>query len=187
MLNNMERLAEAGTANLGASFIVTRDNYKGICSAATAAKDVGATYFRVGAMYGPQMESYYEGIEGDIALRILMAQGDHGDFVFDQFTTRLNFMARKPKNPFCGYQLLNVYIGGDQKVYRCCEYAYNDHGYLGDLTNQSFRQWFESQETDEKYRCFDATKCVTCPFHTKNELIEFITRQDISETHPEFP
>ena len=187
MLSNMESLANADVPSLGASFIATKENWRGICSAATAAKNAGASYFRVGAMYGPQMEHYYDGILERIKLEVLKAVGEHGDFVFDQFTTRVNFMGRKPTNAFCGYQLLNVYIGGDQKVYRCCEYAYNDHGYLGDLTDMTFADWFRSQEADEKYKCFDATKCETCPFHTKNELIEFMSRGDISEMHPEFP
>lgn len=189
MLGNVEALAKAGVPNLGASFIVTKENMRGIRSAARHAEDAGATYFRVGAFYNPAMAGYYS--DADLSLiedEIAGAKSDTREgFVFDQFTKRLEYMSRKPTDPFCGYQQLNVYIGGDQKVYRCCEYSYNDHGFLGDLTNQSFLAWFRSQETSEAYRCFDATKCVTCPFHSKNELLEFMTRESIAEMNPEFP
>jgi MoaA/NifB/PqqE/SkfB family radical SAM enzyme len=189
VLANIEKMAKAGVPNLGTSFIVTKENYRGIYTAALAAERSGAAYFRVGAFYNPAMASYYD----EAMLREAQDQieracaGTRDGFLFDQFTKRLEYMARRPGDPFCGYQHLNVYVGGDQKVYRCCEYSYNDHGFLGDLKHRSFLEWWRDPETDLKYRCFDATKCVTCPFHTKNELIEFMTRDDISDTHPEFP
>ncbi len=188
MWANVEALARAGVPNLGTSFIVTKENRHGIVTAANHAYNAGAHYFRVGAFYNPLMEKYYTQEEiAEIEVQVDLARERFGDFVFDQFTKRVEYMSRKPTFDFCGYQHLNVYIGGDQKVYRCCEYAYNDHGFVGDLTNQSFRQWWDSYEADEKYRCFDARKCATCPFHSKNELLEFMTRADISEMHPEFP
>ena len=199
MLTNLESLAKADVPNLGTSFIVTKENYKGILAGAKAAQSAGAKYFRIGAFYNPDLDRYYDPSAGmrlsgkspilrEIEEMIEMAKGACPEgFVFDQFTKRVEYMRRKPTQPFCGYQHVNVYVGGDLGVYRCCEYAYNDHGLLGSLKDQSFLQWWRSHEADDKYRCFDATKCMTCPFHTKNELMEFMTRPDISETHPEFP
>jgi MoaA/NifB/PqqE/SkfB family radical SAM enzyme len=189
MWANMEALATAGTPNLGASFIVTKENLNGIYTAARLAQDAGATYFRVGAFFSPALANYYSAENlREAEDQIQRATVDcRGGFVFDQFTKRLDYMARRPSDPFCGYQYLNVYIGGDQKVYRCCEMSYNDNGFLGDLKDQSFMKWFRSHETDAAYHCFDATKCPTCPFHTKNELLEFMTREDIRSLHPEFP
>lgn len=186
---NIEALAAASTRNLGVSFIVTKENLTGIHAAARLAEAAGAKYFRVGAFFNPAMANYYSAENLRVAEdQIQRATLDCRDgFVFDQFTKRLEYMARRPSSPFCGYQYLNVYVGGDQKVYRCCEYAYNDHGFLGDLKDQSFLKWFRSYKTDDAYACFDATKCVTCPFHTKNELIEFMTRENIDDLHPEFP
>lgn len=188
MLGNVERLAEAAVPNLGTSFIITKENHKGITTAAWDAYNSGAKYFRIGAFYNPLMQGYYEGgWATGISHAICKAKADLGDFVLDQFTKRVEYMARTPDHPFCGYQYLNVYIGGDLKVYRCCEYAYNDHGFVGDLKDQTFREFMYSQEVDQKYICFDATKCATCPFHTKNELLEFMTRESIDDLHPEFP
>jgi len=192
MLDNLESLAKAGVPNLGTSFIVTRENYRGIETAAVAAFNAGARYFRVGAFYNPAMQDYYTpGLLALVTEQIEMAKiatsGPSEDFVLDQFTKRVEYMARTPDHSFCGYQYLNAYIGGDLKVYRCCEYAYNDHGFVGDLNNQTFREFMYSFEVDQKYICFDATKCTTCPFHTKNELLEFMTRDNIDSLHPEFP
>ena len=186
--DNVRAMVNAG-CNVGTSFIVTKDNWRGIYKACERAKVAGVKYIRIGAFYNPDMEDYYDvNLRASIEDAIAMAQRSFGtEFVFDQFTKRVEYMTRKPEFSFCGYQQLNVYVGADQKVYRCCEYAYNDHGYVGDLTQQSFYQWFQSQEADQAYRCFDATKCVTCPFHSKNELLEFMTRDDISDLDPEFP
>jgi len=188
MLGNLESLAEAGVPNLGTSFIVTKENHHGIVTAAWDAYNAGAKYFRVGAFYNPLMQDYYGlQLRTKVESKIAQAKVDLGDFVLDQFTKRVDYMGRKPDHPFCGYQYLNVYIGGDLGVYRCCEYAYNDHGKVGSLKDQTLRKFMYNHEVDQKYICFDATKCATCPFHTKNELLEFMTRKDIDDLHPEFP
>lgn len=64
-------------------------------------------------------------------------------------------------------------IAADCKVYFCHDKAYVKEGVVGDLTNQSFRKLWFSEETQKRYMEFDPQKECDhhCVYDDRNELL----------------
>ncbi len=75
-----------------------------------------------------------------------------------------------PDYSFCGYQQFQLYIGGNQKVYRCCTTSYTDHGEIGDLKDKRLIDWID---THRRYD-FDARSCHHCQWNSKNRAIGYM-------------
>lgn len=91
--------------------------------------------------------------------------------IVDLFDTALGKVAA---GPFCGMQQFVLYIGGNLKVYRCCYTAYSELGEIGDLTNQRFADWFQSNPKRTAIADFDARSCGVCPLEHKNATIRYM-------------
>lgn len=184
---NVTRLATSGS-HVGVSFVVLKENRDEIKKAAELAKASGASSIRFAALFSTEMASYYEGWgeSSHSAIAESKALLEDNDFsVIDMLGQRQSDLEQgRPEASFCGYQHLNVYIGGDQKVYRCCNTAYNDLGLVGDLSDQTFSEFWASDAKDAAYRDFDARSCEHCAFNGKNRLIRYLV--DKSPTHVDF-
>jgi len=161
---------------VGIGYVVTPENYGEIVSGVRSAKWTGASYVRVSAMFSKEFMAPFEDIYETIKLKIDAARRTYEDDAFkvvDLFGNRLDDLQQHaPDYPICGYQHFNVYIGADLKVYRCCTTAYTDHGEVGDLSNQSFLEWYS--EAGPKYKDFDARSCSVCQFNGKNKAINYL-------------
>jgi len=176
-LGNIERLTEAG-CGIGVSFVVMKDNVHEAEVAARLCKEAGAKYIRFAAFFSTEMADYYKGWEGLAQSEVSHAARLHADkdfAVIDMLGQRQqDLLQGHPSSAFCGYQHLNVYIGGDQKVYRCCNTAYNDLGFVGSLKDQTFSEFWASEAKVAAYRDFDARACEHCAFNGKNELLRYL-------------
>jgi len=184
-----EEIRNAGTdCLLGVGFVVTRENWKEIGHCLDLAKQAGVPYVRLSAMFSNSGESYYDWIYDSIRDKIEDMRTLYEDDVFkvvDLFGDRISDLHQHaPDYNFCGYQQFNMYIGGNLKVYRCCTTSYTKHGEVGDLSKQSFRKWFESEQKRGAYKGFDATTCHTCQFNGKNRAINYML--DADPLHAEF-
>lgn len=177
VLSNTAKLAaQCPNTVVGLGFVVTPDNWREIVEAVRAASHTGASYIRLSAMFSKQFSAPFSGIYYQIKDEISKARlfyGQNGFEVVDLFGDRLSDLEQHaPDYPICGYQHFNVYVGGDLKVYRCCNTAYTDHGNVGSLKNQSFREWFTNSNDD--YFGFDARSCSVCQFNNKNRAINYV-------------
>lgn len=177
----------------GISFIVTKDNYRETYEAAELAVDIGAQYIRFGAIFTPEMDDYYtRDMLVDAGGGIEMATSKlHRPFypsgfrIINMLPQRVKDLEQgRPDYQFCGYQHLNMYIGGDLNVYRCCNTAYNDLGLTGSLKEQTFRQFIESDARAKAYLEFNAQACKHCAFNGKNRLLNYLA--DPHPRHVEF-
>ncbi len=158
---------------LGVGFVITRENYREILVACKLVKSLGVPYIRLSAMFSHQGAGYYKGIYEEIGrLREEAKKLEDETFkVIDFFGDRIEDLElASPDYDFCGYQQFVLYIGGDQKVYSCCTNAYTTHGEIGDLREQSFKEWISSHHRYD----FDARKCHHCQFNSKNLLINYL-------------
>lgn len=182
----MLNLSMAGTFEkpyYGVGFVVTRENYAEIVEATKIAKDAGADYIRLSAMFSVEGSGHYDGILTAIrAARMVAKELESETFkVVDLFGDRIDDLDQgQPDYSFCGEQQFVLYIGGDQKVYTCCTNAYTTHGEIGDLKKQRFASWLLSHRRYD----FDARKCHHCQFNAKNRLIEFLI--DKAPQHVDF-
>lgn len=188
-LINLSDLALASSVcYVGASFIVTRENWFELRSAAVAAKENDARSIRYAAIFSPEMASYYDGHRAQIEAEIASIKSELEDAYFeviDLFTQRMGDLSQgAPDYKTCGYQHFNVYIGGDLNVYRCCNTAYNDLGRVGSLKGQRFADFWKSEQKQDAYSKFDARACEHCAFNGKNRTINYMVQAN--PQHVEF-
>lgn len=187
VLSNIRTLVDIGTpCVIGIGFVVTKENGGQIGIACKIAKDLGVSYIRLSAMFSEEGSRYYSGLVPVMQEVIEEAKELETETfrVVDLFSHRLGDLDQgSPKHEFCGYQNFTVYIGGDQKVYRCCTTSYTKHGEVGDLREQTFKEWLTSWEKKELYEKFDARSCHHCQFHAQNEVINYLVNEP---THVDF-
>ncbi len=187
VLSNIRTLVGVGTpCVIGIGFVVTRENNKEIATACKIARDLGVRYIRISAMFSEEGSKYYRGLGAPIRISIREGKEFETDSfkVVDLFSRRMSDLDQgSPKHEFCGYQNFTVYIGGDQKVYRCCTTSYTKHGEVGDLSKSTFKEWLISWEKKEAYEKFDARSCHHCQFHAQNEVINYLVSEP---THVDF-
>ena len=185
-LRNIAALAKAG-CNVGVSFIVLKGNHLEARQAAALVRATGAASIRFAAFFSPEMLSYYDGwrLEAEAAVENAKAEATDSFQVIDMFSQRLGDLAQgQPGGAFCGYQHMNVYIGADLGVYRCCNTAYNDLGLVGSLTGQTFSEFWASDAKAAAYGGFDARSCKHCAFNGKNEILRYLVTPE--PTHVDF-
>jgi len=179
VLANAAEIASACPKTLvGIGYTVTPENWEEIGEGVRRARLTGAAYVRISAMFSSEGEKPFAGIYRWIKMRIEAAREEHECSAFrvvDLFGDRIADLKQlAPDYSFCGYQQMNMYIGGDLKVYRCCTTAYTKHGEVGDLKNQSFAEFLASSAKQEKYASFDARSCSTCQFNGKNRVLNYM-------------
>ena len=186
VLSNLSAIAMIEGPTLGASFVVTRENYKEVVEFCALMKSIGVPYVKLSANLTTEGLAYYDGLLDEIMPLVTTAKGlADRDFkiacVFDRRLIDLNI--GRPEHAFCGQQRFAGYIGGDLKVYRCCNTAYTGQGAVGDLSKQRYRDWLKA-ESDKVFDGFDARSCSHCQFHEKNEAIAYMIQEN--PAHVEF-
>ena len=183
VLKNIKKVVEARSQDselvIGIGFVVTKENYKEIYTAAEIFKDLGVNNMRISAAFTPEDFDYHKDIYPEAKK---LAEKSKEDFetkdflVFNLFGERIgDLIQQQPDYDFCGYMHLNVYVGGDLNVYTCCNNAYNELGKMGDLNKTSFKDFWLSKQKKEAYRSFNARNCSRCMFNNKNKFINYLT------------
>ncbi len=160
---------------VGVGFVVTKYNCHEIHAACEIVKDVGISNIRLSAIFSEDRVNHFTSqdltIISDQIKKAKLLESDKFS-VIDNFHLRTkDLMDGAPDYGLCGYQRFTTYIGGDQKIYRCCTTSYTDHGEIGDLKDKSFRYWFEHEALGQ-YGGFDPKTCHTCQFNNQNKAIE---------------
>ena len=186
VIANIGTLVHVKGPTIGGNFVTTRENYREVVQFCILAKTLGLSYVKIAANLTTQGLSYYDGVLDDIM--VLMAEARRladGNFtIADVFARRLeDLRIGSPVHAYCGQQRFAVFIGGNLKVYRCCNTAYTEHGEVGDLTHKRFTDWL-SDDAPAHFDHFDARSCTHCQFHEKNEAIAYLVQPN--PAHVEF-
>jgi MoaA/NifB/PqqE/SkfB family radical SAM enzyme len=183
---NIAKLAAARNAAeetdllIGLGFVVTPDNWKEVYSFVERAVESGADNVRISAMFSNE-EGTHDPYAEECSKLLREVHKDFGKKikVFDMFSDRLDDLAEKsPDYSHCPYMKLNVYIGGDQNIYSCCNNAYNLIGLMGTIKDKTFKEFWFSEENIKKYTSFNAKKCARCMFNNKNRFINYMLLDD---------
>jgi MoaA/NifB/PqqE/SkfB family radical SAM enzyme len=163
---------------IGVGFVITKENWREVYQSAQIFNGLGVDNFRISAVFTPEDFEYHKEYYNEAKELINRAKEDFDrpNFkIFDLFGDRLSDLKQqRPDYDLCPYMHLNAYIGGDLKVYTCCNNAYNDIGDMGSLKKQSFKEYWTSQEKKDKYGSFKASKCERCMFNNKNRFINYM-------------
>lgn len=184
-LDNLRRVVDvcAPDCTVGAGYVVTPDNWQNLVAGVRRIRETGAAYVRLASMQSTEQFHPFDGVMEEVRGALAAAREEEtADFeVVDLFDIALG---HKAAAPLCGMQHFVLYIGGNQRVYRCCYTAYSKIGEIGDLTNQSFAEWFHSSDKKAKLAEFDARSCFVCPLEHKNRTIRYMV--DPSPMHVDF-
>ena len=195
VLKNLSRLAYAIKSGipspcvLGVGYVVTPDNWQEIGIGTALAKEFGAHYIRLSAMFSQDGIEPYREHYGDMKETIHTARERNECETFrvhDLFGDRIDDLEHgAPDYQTCYYQSYNTYIGGDANIYRCCVLAYNKRGLLGSVKDKSYDEFLKAPDTPDKFRDFDARGCDRCQFNLKNKAMNYLLGG--KPPHAEFP
>ena len=158
----------------GAGYVITQDNWRELVEGIQAIRATGVAYVRLSAVFSIEGSKPYIDIHDQIVERIAEAKKLETDTfkVLNLYGNRIaDLDTGSPEFQFCGQQQMTVYLGGNLKLFRCCNTAFQKQGEVGDLTHQSFAEWFKSEEKRIAYADFDARTCRFCQFLGKNRVI----------------
>lgn len=184
VMANIEAIAHIDGPVFGASFLVTKENYREVYKFCCLMKTLGVRYVRLAANLTSEGISYYDGLLDEIMPEIERAKSlvSENFRIDDAFERRLSDLRiGRPSQPFCGQQRFSTYIGGDQKVYRCCNTGYTTHGEIGDLKDMRFKDWFDT-EARQAFD-FDARSCSHCQFIEKNKMLAYLVQKSPKHVH----
>lgn len=178
---------------LGIGFVVAPDSWREIPECCRLAKEAGAAYVRLSAIFSPEEEKPYLPIYKDIVdlIQDTKANIDGDGFVLhDNFGSRISDLKLgNPDYRTCGYMRYTTYVGADQNNYMCCVYAYNSRGLMASIKDQSFAEWWRGDARKEFMEKFDARGCERCQFNERNKQLNYIrgTTASGEVAHMEWP
>lgn len=163
---------------LGIGFVVSPESWMEIPECTRLAKQAGAEYIRLTAIFSPEDEKpyvpIYHSITGLIAATKAKYDGD-GFYVADNFGSRIDDLRLgNPDYRDCAYMRYTTYIGADLNSYVCCVYSYNSRGLMTNLKDRSFAEFWRSDERKQFMADFDARKCVRCQFNERNKQLLYL-------------
>lgn len=164
---------------IGVSFVVCKENWTEILDAVKLAKSIGVDNMRIVAVSTMEMGKYFDGFAEDAAALCKEAKTLSNDnfLVSNNFTIKFEDLKQgSPDYDSCPFQHLTTYIGADGGVYRCCVLSMNELGYMGSISDQSFKDFWNSEEKKVAMEGFNpSTHCPLCQFNDRNrQMIQLI-------------
>jgi MoaA/NifB/PqqE/SkfB family radical SAM enzyme len=188
VLNNITSVVEARSKDpdselvIGIGYVVTKENWHEVYDAVEQFSKLGVNNVRISAVFSPEDFEYHKEYFIEVKNLIDKAVRDFSTeefIVFNLFGDRVEDLKQnKPDYEFCSYMHLNTYIGGDLKVYTCCNNAYNDIGDMGSLKDKTFAEFWKSDSKVKKYKKFNASSCARCMFNNKNKFVNYILEEN---------
>ena len=176
ILDNLKSFAagKPATCDLGVNFICTRENHDNLVPFARTLKDCGVENVRFSPVYLTNFLEYHAPIAARVTEQLIECQALCDDSFSVNTTYDLTSPSKSPVRPFtkCLYAQTVPVVGADLGVYGCHNVAYSNHGRIGSIANQSFRDMWFSDETSEWFKNFNPS-CVCnheCANHSKVKL-----------------
>jgi len=162
---------------LGASVIVDEANAPHLADLVADLKAHGAAHAKISPCIlhesGDRNAAHHAPFAQHVHDQIARCQdvADAGFDVVDHYHFDLE-EAPATRHPHCPMTRLLTVIGADGAVYTCQDKAYTDAGRIGSIKDRSFRDLWESAETQAWLDAFDARSCGHhCVAAGKNKLL----------------
>lgn len=169
LLKNIEEFAKIKeeSCELGVNFVIGMENYKEISDMAITMKNIGVNHVKFASLVSNQTEKYHEDIKDEVIANLndLSSKLNSEKFkIIDLYSSDFdNYEVFKRIYSRCPTKEFICIIAANSKVYFCQDKAYLKNGCVCDLTNQSFKQGWNSEEVIRKFKEFDARE--TCKQH----------------------
>jgi sulfatase maturation enzyme AslB (radical SAM superfamily) len=172
VLNNVTRMVKRraetkSSVTIGLSFVVTEDNVEEIPLAIKIANQINVDYLRIMPEVGRfgkdpdslrQANALIEDTPTNVKIYNLLFREDNDKITFSK----------------CRRMGSVIYIGGDSKIYACCQVSYTLKGCIGDLSKQDYAQWHEENK-HTLIENFDPNSCGRCVYANTNNILEYLS------------
>lgn len=180
VMSTIQRITKFNKPVVGVGFVINKDNWKEVFSAARLARDLGVNNFRISTCFSPEGYSYCDEYrEEAIKLCYEVEKLNNDNFkVFNLFNARLKDQFEKVQDyDFCPIKEIHTYIGADYNIYTCCTLAYNKKGLIGSIKDRSLKTvWNQNKK---RYNHNPRIMCkLPCLFKTKNEFINYCIKDN---------
>ena len=171
VLDNLTKFAKikSNKTDLGINFIVTQYNHEGLVTFAKTLKDCGVENIRFSPVYVTDFVNYHT----PIATRVIEQLQEIQQFCNPQFsvnsTYALDNPSKSPHRPFnrCLYAQTVPVVGADLNVYACHNTAYSEHGKIGSIQKQTFKELWFSEQAKTAFQTLDP--CKVCNHECANQ------------------
>lgn len=183
ILDGIRCLSET-KCEIGVNYIISQDSYKGIFEAAAMFFEQGASNIRYCPVWVDGIKEYHSGIYGIAKQEINRAYKmfDGNDLrVYDGYS--LEFKDRRDYD-FCSWQQIVPVIAADQKVYRCHNTSYTQHGIIGSIHNRRFKDLWFSSDVETNMKCFDPS--LHCNHQCSNENRNILINEFLDSSNDSF-
>lgn len=165
------------SCELGVNFVINHENADQVYEMAKLVKELGVNHIKYTARVTRDLFTYHEPFRQDVIQQIHRAKSDLEEDGFrvinkyeGDFDSALLFRRCYDK---CYINRIFTVIAADSKVYFCHDKAYVKEGVVGDLSTQSFKELWFSEETVRRYQEFDPQQECNhhCVYDDRNELL----------------
>jgi MoaA/NifB/PqqE/SkfB family radical SAM enzyme len=153
-------------ARVGVGYVVDRHNWNTVYSGIETAFNCGADNVRLSVAFTPEGNERWN--PAHISEAHSQAEAATAKFKRDGFSVSNLIMERWQNTictfqnyPYCYWKEIGCIIGADGNVYSCCSLAYNKAGLVGDIRNQTFKEfWYSTEAVDWRQ---SHRPCYNCP------------------------
>lgn len=162
---------------LGVNFVINHENEKQVYEMAKMTKNLGVNHIKYTARITKNLFEYHEPFKNSVIEQIHKAQRELEDTNFKvinkyegDFESAMVFHRNYEH---CYINQIFTVIAADSKVYFCHDKAYVSDGVVGDLSHQSFKELWFSDEVVKRYKEFNPQKECNhhCVYDDRNELL----------------
>jgi len=155
---------------LGYAFLVCNDNFFEVENAVENAVKNGFDYIQFRPVIGEHLSEEAVAVSG---YKIDKMKEKYPEFKILGTMNRFNEIKTNDKNfKTCRATPLITIIGADMKVYLCCQWRGNLKYVVGDISNKSFKEVWNSEQHKKLVDSIDVRKCHPCKYKNYNIAIE---------------
>lgn len=184
--DNIKRFAKIkkNYCEFGINFVINHENAQQVYDMGKLMKELGVNHIKYSARITKDIFNYHKPFKEMVIEQLYRVQEDLEDDNFKvinkyegDFDTAMLFERKYHK---CYIQNLVTTIAADSKVYFCHDKAYVSNGIVGDLSNQSLKELWFSEEVKKRYKEFDAmNECRHhCVYDDRNLLLDTLYSLD---------
>jgi len=164
--------------SIGCSFVVNSVNWKEVYDFCKIANDYGVDSARISVAFtnkGKHILSDYQ--SNYVEELINKADQDFNLYLPNTFSTRVESLNNKPIQDceYCYIKDLVCIIEGSQKVYSCCSHTGTNHGIVGTLNNNRFKElWTKKEQWRRDFNVKENCKC-SCIYEERNKNLSLLS------------
>ena len=174
---------------LGINFVIGPDNYQEVYQAGKLMQTLGVDHIKYTALMSNNAEQLHKPFKSQVIEQIhkLMNENKTDFKIINLYESDFNTNAVFGRNyDFCGIKDYVTVIAANSKVYYCHDKAYLSQGEIGDISDQSFKEVWFSEETTRKFAQFNPQEICRhhCVYDDRNELLN--TFYSLDKNHINF-